>query len=516
MSVSFSSPLNNVAFRDAFANAAVGIAILDLEGRLLDANPALCRLSGYSPAELAVMGFEAAADGGEQNEFSRLVAGEIPGYVVERRYLHKDGSSLWFRNSVSLLHDDNGHTSCAIAIMEDWTPKTLLEERVRQSQKMEALGSLAGGVAHDFNNLLMIINSYASLLKDEFGVDTPLGGKAHAIEEAGTRAAVLTRQLLAFSRKQVLQTMRLSIDELLRSSEQMLRRLIREDIEFITHLGAGEACMEADPGQLQQVLMNLVVNASDAMPHGGRLTIQSSTIELAEEMANGNGKIKPGPYVLLSVADTGIGMSASTQEHIFEPFFTTKGHGKGTGLGLATVYGVIEQSSGHIMVESAPGRGSVFTIYLPAVPREPEIAADGSPVDGVRKPIRANVLLVEDEELLRRCLHNTLSSMGCFVLQASDGAQALEMAKRQLLLIDLVVTDIVMPRMNGRDLVNSLRALRPKLPVIFMSGYADTLPTRDELRSGSVFFFQKPFGVDGLRKAVEDILAGARVRSTSR
>jgi PAS domain S-box-containing protein len=513
MSVLSSSPLNNVAFRTSFANAAVGIAIVDLQGRLMDVNPAVCRLSGYSAEELSAMGFGVAAEAGEQDEFSRLIAGEIPGYVVERRYHHKDGSKVWFRNSVSLLHDENGRPTCAMAIMEDWTGKKLLEERARQTHKMEALGSLAGGVAHDFNNLLMIINNYASLLKDEFGMDTPMGGKAHAIEEAGTRAAVLTGQLLAFSRKQVLQTMRLSIDELLRSSQQMLRRLIREDIEFMPHLGAGEACIEADPGQLQQVLMNLVVNASDAMPHGGRLTIQSSTLELPEEIGNGNGKIKPGLYVLLSVADTGIGMNTATQEHIFEPFFTTKGQGKGTGLGLATVYGIVEQSGGHIVVESAPGKGTVFTIYLPAVPLEPELSSDESPVDGLPKPIRANVLLVEDEESLRRCLHNTLSSMGCFVLQASDGAQALEMAKRQLLLIDLVVTDIVMPRMNGRDLVNSLRALRPNLPVIFMSGYADTIPTRDEMRSGSIAFFQKPFGVDGLRKAVEDILASVRVRA---
>src|SRR5208282_2667582 len=377
--------------------------------RLLDVNPALCQLIGYSAEELAAMGFGVAADGDGQDEFSRLVAGEIPGYVVERRYPHKDGSCVWFRNSVSLLHNEEGRPTCAKVIMEDCTGKKLLEERVRQTHKMEALGSLAGGVAHDFNNLLMIINSYASLLKDEFGAETPMGGKAHAIEEAGTRAAVLTRQLLAFSRKQVLQTMRLSIDELLRSSKQMLRRLIREDIEFITHLGAGEACIEADPGQLQQVLMNLVVNASDAMPHGGCLTIQSSTIETVEEIANGNGKIKPGLYVLLSVADTGIGMNAATQEHIFEPFYTTKGQGKGTGLGLATVFGVVEQSGGHIMVESAPGKGSVFTIYLPAVPRELELPRHESPVSGIPKPIRANVLLVEDEDILRRCLHNTLS-----------------------------------------------------------------------------------------------------------
>jgi CheY-like chemotaxis protein len=389
----------------------------------------------------------------------------------------------------------------------------VLEEAARQTHKMEALGRLAGGVAHDFNNMLMIINSYASLLKEDFGEHTPAGGRAHAIEEAGTRAAVLTRQLLAFSRKQVLQTQVVAIDELVRSSEQMLRRLMREDIEFITDLRAGDACIDADFGQIQQVLMNLAVNASDAMPAGGRLTLHTGREELAEG-SNGNGRVKAGPYVVLTVTDSGIGMDPVTVERIFEPFFTTKGQGKGTGLGLATVYGIIEQSGGHIKVESEVSKGSTFIIHLPLVSRETNKVVEKSQEQWAPKQIRATVLLVEDEEILRRCLLNALSSMGCFVLQARDGVHALELAKRQLLLIDLVITDMVMPRMGGRELVNSLRALRPKLPVIFMSGYSDVGPTKEELASSNTRFFQKPFSTDGMRKAVEVMLAGLPVRSS--
>jgi PAS domain S-box-containing protein len=509
------SPLQDPRFRASFANAAVGIAVVDLSGFLLDVNPAFCRISGYTSEEISGIGFGVFIDTDEQDQFARLVAGEIPGYVVERRFPRKDGTAVFTQNSVSLLHDLNGNPACAMAIIEDLTEKRHLEELARQSHKMEALGRLAGGVAHDFNNLLMIINSYAALLKEDFGLDTPAGGKAQAIEEAGTRAAVLTRQLLAFSRKQVLQTQVISIDELVRSSEQMLRRLIRENITFSTQLAAGDACIDADLGQIQQVLMNLAVNASDAMPNGGQLTLQTRKVQL-EAGSNGNGKIKPGPYVLLSVADTGVGMDAATQVRIFEPFFTTKGQGKGTGLGLATVFGIIDQSGGHITVESTLGRGAVFTIYLPAVPRESSKAAIEIPSSRSRKQIRATVLLVEDEEILRRCLLNSLSSMGCFVLQARDGEHALELARRQLLLIDLVVTDMVMPRMGGRDLVNSLREIRPKMPVIFMSGYTDVAPTREELRSGATLYVQKPFTTSTLRKSVEEILAVHRARVASR
>ena len=288
---------------------------------------------------------------------------------------------------------------------------------------------------------------------------------------------------------------------------------MRENIEFITDLQAGDACIDADFGQIQQVLMNLAVNASDAMPNGGRLTLHTGRAEFAEG-CNGNGRIKAGPYVVLTVTDSGIGMDPITVERIFEPFFTTKGQGKGTGLGLATVYGIIEQSGGHIRVASEIGKGSTFTIHLPLVAREAIKVAEVSQEPWAPKQIRATVLLVEDEEILRRCLLNALSSMGCFVLQARDGIHALELARRQLLLIDLVITDMVMPRMGGRELVNSLRALRPKLPVIFMSGYSDVGPTKEELASSNTRFFQKPFSTDGMRKAVETMLAGVPVRSS--
>jgi PAS domain S-box-containing protein len=517
MSVVATSPLNDPRFRATFVNAAVAVAITDLSGTIVDVNPAFCRISGYTFEEIAGGGFGAFHEGQTNDDFAQLVNGEIPGYVVERRYPRKDGSTVWARSSVSLLHDQDGKPTHVMAIIEDWTEKKRLEEVARQTHKMEALGRLAGGVAHDFNNLLMIINSYASLLKEDFGADTPAGGRAQAIEEAGTRAAVLTKQLLAFSRKQVLQTQVICIDELIRSSEQMLRRLIRENIEFVSELAASDGYIDADLGQIQQVLMNLVVNASDAMPNGGRLTIRTGRIDLEtapSTNANGNGKFKPGRYVVLSVADTGIGMDSATLEQIFEPFFTTKGHGKGTGLGLATVYGIIEQSGGHIKVNSEPGKGTVFTIHLPAIGRESSRTCIETAPPWAGKQIRATVLLAEDEEILRRCLLNALSSMGCFVLQARDGAHALEIARRQLLLIDLVISDMVMPRMGGRELVNELRALRPKLPVIFMSGYTDVGPTKEELRSGATMYFQKPFSTDGLRKAVEEILSGVPARSS--
>jgi PAS domain S-box-containing protein len=518
MSVLATPPLHDPRFRACFANAAVAIAITDLSGTLIDVNPAFCRISGYTMEEIVGGGFSAFHEGQANDEFVRLVNGEIPGYVVERRYPRRDGSTVWARSSVSLMHDEQGKPLYVVAIIEDWTEKKKLEEVARQSHKMEALGRLAGGVAHDFNNLLMIINSYASLLKEDFGADTPAGGRAQAIEEAGTRAAVLTKQLLAFSRKQVLQTQVIGIDELIRSSEQMLRRLIRENIEFVTELAASDGYIDADLGQIQQVLMNLAVNASDAMPNGGRLMICTGRAEIEagaeNHNGNGNGKFKAGSYVVLSVADTGIGMDRATVEQIFEPFFTTKRQGKGTGLGLATVYGIIEQSGGHIQVESELGRGTTFTIYLPAMVRESLRSAAEPATVWAGKQIRATVLLAEDEEILRRCLLNALSSMGCFVLQARDGEHALEIAKRQLLLIDVVITDMVMPRMGGRELVNSLRALRPKLPVIFMSGYTDVGPTKEELRSGATIYFQKPFSTDGLRKAVEEILTGLPARSS--
>lgn len=511
MPVSYLSPLSDTRFRASFANAATGIAILDLSGCLLDVNPALCRISGYSVDEIVGRGLSTILCRNEEVEtedyFSRLVSGEIPGYTVERRYLCKDGMSLWTRNSVALMHAEDGRPVSVMAIVEDLTEKKDLEESARQSHKMEALGRLAGGVAHDFNNLLMIINSYASLLKEDFGRDTPMGSKAQAIEEAGTRAVALTRQLLAFSRGQVLQTHVISLDELVQSSEQLLRRLIREDIEFVTELAAHDACIDADSGQIQQVLMNLVVNASDAMPQGGRLTIRTSSIDMEGRPLN-NCKLKSGPHVLLSVTDTGAGMDAATRSRIFEPFFTTKEQGKGTGLGLATVYGVIEQSNGHITVESVLGDGTVFAIYLPAVQREYDLARVEASAIRPRKQIGATVLLVEDEEILRRCLGNALTSMGCYVLQACDGVHALELAKRQLLLIDLVVTDMIMPLMGGRELVAALRAMRPKLPVIFMSGYTEVGPTHDELRTGDTLYFQKPFITDRLRTAVEEMLVG--------
>ena len=504
--------LSETHLRLCFANAATGIVITDISGRFLQVNPAFSRITGYSLQESIGKDYRqivAEEDWpGANKDFSRLISGEVESYTRERRYRRMDNSLVWVRVSISLLRDEYGIAVKTIAIVEDISEQRKLEEQIRQSHKMEALGRFAGGIAHDFNNLLMIINSYAELLAQEFGPNSPMGRKATAIEEAGTRAAILTSQLLAFSRKQVLKTQVISIDSLVRSSEQMLRRLMREDIEFSIELNAEGARIEIDPGQIERVLMNLAGNAGDAMPKGGRLTITTSKEQMEKRSAGPTPE--PESQVLLTVTDTGIGMDAATQERIFEPFFSFKKR-KGTGLGLSTVYGIIEQSRGQIKVESAPGRGTTFRIYLPTVDRksEPESVGQEVVVGQKRKPIRATVLLVEDEEILRRCLINTLSSMGCNVLHAQDGTEALALVQRQLLLVDLVVTDMVMPRLGGLDLVRNLRTLRPKLPVIFMSGYTDVSPSHEELRSGATQFIQKPFSPDILRNEVEGMLRRA-------
>jgi hypothetical protein len=349
----------------------------------------------------------------------------------------------------------------------------------------------------------MIINSYASLLTEEFGEDSPLGRKAVAIEDAGTRAVSLTRQLLAFSRKQVLKPRTVALDELALSSQKLLRRLIREDVEIRTRFNSGGSYVEVDEGQFERVLMNLAVNASEAMPRGGTLSFTTGT---ASRKLMNSSNASNVPCVVLSVADTGEGMDAATAERIFEPFFTSKKTG-GTGLGLSTVYGIVEQSGGDITVDSTLGKGTTFRIFLPVVHegRCSELETVPEKPSEVRK-LRATVLLVEDEEPLRRCLANALRAVGCYVLQAEDGQRALELARKQLLLIDVVISDIVMPRLGGVDLAYELRSMRSNLPVILMSGYADVTPSREELQSGKTFFIQKPFTPDVMKDLIQSVL----------
>lgn len=378
------------------------------------------------------------------------------------------------------------------------------EDQFRQAQKMEAIGRLAGGLAHDFNNLLTAITGYSDLILTELPPGNDLYKQVREIRKASDRAVLLTRQLLAFSRKQVLAPRVLDLNAVITDSKQMLLRLIGEDIEIVTELAPDLGRVRADAGQLEQVLMNLVVNARDAMPRGGKLIVGTANIDLS---APANPEIDPGRYIVLSVRDTGVGMDAETQAHIFEPFFTTKGPGRGTGLGLATVYGIIEQSGGHIEVESAPGKGSMFRVYLP---RTDEVVPAKKSHPGLRQaPLgRETVLLVEDEQAVRMLAADTLRKCGYTVLEASQGEEALGIAQRHKGPINLLVSDVVMPRMGGRQLAQCLAPVRPEMRVLYLSGYTDDAVVRHGVLEDEVAFLQKPFSPLVLAHRVREVLDG--------
>jgi signal transduction histidine kinase/ActR/RegA family two-component response regulator len=381
--------------------------------------------------------------------------------------------------------------------------KEQLEDQLRQSQKMDALGRLAGGVAHDFNNLLTVIKGNSDLLLERFTPGDPGYGNCHQIQKVSDRAASLTRQLLAFSRRQVLQPRVLDLNVHIAEMGSLLRRLVREDVEFLLRLGESLGRVKADPGQIEQVLLNLTVNACDAMPQGGRLTIETNNAVIEGEYAGTYPPIEPGHYVVLAVTDTGLGMDADTKARIFEPFFTTKDPGKGTGLGLATVYGVVKQSGGFIRVESAPGNGARFEIYLPHVDEHVELTSTEkfvAPAQGL-----GTVLLAEDEEEVRALACEFLKSAGYRVLTAQDGADALEIAGRLGKAIHVLVTDIVMPKMRGTELAERLKDLIPNLKIVYMSGYLDQSEESAEFLE-KAFFLQKPFSRDMLLRKVGDAL----------
>ncbi|HET8579659.1 MAG TPA: response regulator [Nitrospiraceae bacterium] len=379
------------------------------------------------------------------------------------------------------------------------------EEQLRQSQKMEAIGRLAGGIAHDFNNLLMIILGYNELLLSELDKDQKMRGQVEETQKAAERAVSLVRQLLAFSRKQVLDPQMLDLNDVVGNLEKMLRRLIGEDIELITRMDPSLGRVKADPGQLEQVIMNLAVNARDAMPQGGKLTIETASVEPAEAAARQLALTQPGPYVKLVVRDTGCGMDAATQAHIFEPFFTTKEEGKGTGLGLSTVYGIVKQSGGGIHVQSAPGQGTAFTIYLPRID---EVTTSG---EARRIPDRPphgteTVLLVEDEQGVRTLVRDGLRRYGYTVLEARTGVEAFLISNQHPGSIHLLVTDVVMPGMSGREVAHQLMALFPNMKVLYISGYLDDAGLRSDADRARTSFLQKPFTPEALARKVRDML----------
>ena len=426
----------------------------------------------------------------------------------EYRVIHTDGSTRWIWDRGFPIRDDAGRLTHYAGVAQDITERRRLEGQFRQAQKMEAVGRLAGGVAHDFNNLLTIINGYSELLLERLHPSDPLRGSIEEIIKAGGRAASLTRQLLAFSRQQVLAPRVLDLNALVADVERMLRRLIGEDIDLVMLPGAELGRVKADPGQIEQILVNLAVNARDAMPEGGKLVIETTNVELDDAYARSHPVVTPGHYVMLAMSDTGTGMDAAIQAHIFEPFFTTKEQGKGTGLGLSTVYGIVKQSGGYIWVYSEPGLGSTFKIYLPSV----EDAAESVSGPEARElPFGGSetILLVEDEEAVRTLASKILQERGYRVLESASPDDALQIAEHHQEPIDLLLTDVVLPKMSGRKIAEYLTALRPNMKVLYMSGYTDDAVVRNGVLESNTAFLQKPFTPSGLARKVREVLDAA-------
>jgi PAS domain S-box-containing protein len=383
--------------------------------------------------------------------------------------------------------------------------KAVLQEQLRHSQKMEAIGRLAGGVAHDFNNLLTVIKGYSQLSLMDLEEDDPLRGNIDEIQNAADRATSLTRQLLAFSRRQVMEMKVLDVNTLLRDLEKMLRRIIGEDVEIVIQLAEDLGRVRADVGQVEQVIMNLAVNARDAMPFGGKLTIETANVELDESYACNHVDVKPGHYVMFSVNDTGVGMTPEVRERIFEPFFTTKKKGGGTGLGLSTAYGIVKQSNGHIGVYSVQGKGTTFKIYLPRV---------NEPLEEIRKEVlkeelprgKETILIVEDEEEVRKLAATILERQGYRILETFNGDEALVACERRRSPIHLMLADIVMPGMSGSELAKHLKPLYPEIKILYMSGYTDDAIVRHGVLKKGVNYIQKPFTMEALARKVREVL----------
>jgi len=498
--------------RGLVEHAPLGIFRSTADGRILTANQALVAMLGYgSTDEVLALNLDRDVYTNRE-ERERLLArahGTDQG-TAETQWKRKDASLLAVRLHVRRVSDPASGVERFEGLVEDVTEQRNLENQFRQAQRLEAVGRLAGGVAHDFNNVLTAITGYSELLLEDMGPDDAKRSDVLEIKSAAQRAAALTRQLLAFSRKQVLQTRVLDLNEVVQTLEKMLHRLIGEDVKLELALAPALRAVRADPGQIEQVILNLAVNARDAMPRGGRLTIETADVDLDEAYAREHAGAAPGPYVMLAVSDTGIGMDAETRSHIFEPFFTTKEQGKGTGLGLATVYGIVKQSGGYVWVYSEPGRGATFKIYLPRVEAPADAVAAVTPEPPVAGG-RETVLLAEDDPSVRAIVADVLTQKGYRVLRANDGQAALEMARAQAGAIHLLVTDIVMPGMTGRELAEALRAERPGVRVLYMSGYTDDAVVRHGVLEEGVPYLQKPFAPRTLASKVREVLdrAGA-------
>ena len=499
---------SELRYRSLVQTAVYGIYRSSPEGEFLDVNPALIGMLGYNSA-LEVLALDPQKDVFvDPREYARLVdefrgTGGIDGFEV--RWRRKDGVVITVRISGRAVAGGDEPADVLEAIAEDITARRVLEDQFRQAQKMEAVGRLAGGIAHDFNNLLMVVSGYTEVLLDQLTPGNPLHAKAEAIQQASDRASTLTRQLLAFSRKQLLELKVIDVNAIVADMERLLRPLIGEDIELTTQLAPSLGCTRADAGQQEQVIMNLVVNAKDALLNGGKICIRTEAVTLDDTYRAENTFIKPGPYVMISVSDTGQGMDRETQARIFEPFFTTKGKNKGTGLGLSTVYGIIKQSGGYVFVQSELGRGTVFNIYFPRVEGPSEVRGD-IPVCAAVVGGWETILLVEDEDSVRQLVRETLEARGYHVLEAANANAALTLAASHVDPIHLVITDVVMPGLSGHEFIERLLPTRPDAKVLYLSGYAQDAFAIPLPADAQKAFLQKPFTLQSLARKVREVL----------
>ncbi len=501
-------------FRSIFEQARLGMATVTPEGQYLQVNQALCRFLGYERDELLKMTVFDVTHPDDRARTRQVIKESLAGsgeLEMEKRYLRKDGSTAWGYFTATWLRDASGRPEFAVGLVQDIDERRrvqeslrLSEEQLQQAQKMEAIGRLAGGVAHDFNNLLTVINGRCRLLLGALE-KTPLREEIEVISQAGKQAVSLTRQLLAFSRRQATEPRVVDLNMVVSDMDSMLRRLIGEDLDLDIRLKREPGNVRADPGQIEQVIMNLAVNARDAMPRGGRLTIETANAVLDRPIESAAGHLAPGRYVTLSIRDSGTGMDERVRSHMFEPFFTTKEKGKGTGLGLPTVLSIVSQASGHVAVESEPGKGSCFTIHLPWV-------EDAAEVEPQERPARADargtetILVVEDETTVRELARELLELNGYTVLEATHGQEALRICRTHDGPIHLMLTDVVMPHMNGHELAETLAPLRPGMKVLYMSGYGEDSGVVRPILLSKTTFLSKPFTPDALAEKVRALL----------
>ncbi len=497
-------------FHSAFDDTNVPMVITGIDHRFLQVNAAFARLFGYSREEMLRMSTPEITHPDDLAASFALREGLLEGkshFVQEKRYIHRDGHVIWAMTNVSLVRDAANQPLLYVGQVQDITDRRQLEEQFRQSQKLEAVGRLAGGVAHDFNNLLTVINGFSEILLNTLSRTDANREMVDAIHDAGKRAAALTSQLLAFSRNAIVEPKVLDLNEVLTGSERLLKRLIGADVTLATALAPDLGRVKADPTQVEQIVMNLAVNARDAMPRGGKLTFETRDVRLRDDDAATYPDLKVGDYIQLAVSDTGCGMTEEVQAKVFEPFFTTKEVGKGTGLGLAMVYGVVKAHGGHVSVYSELGVGTTFKILLPATRA---VAGRNSEEVQLETSGTETVLLAEDEDNVRRLARQSLESHGYVVLEACNGSEALRIAKEHTGPIDLLVTDLVMPGMGGREVAETLRARQSDLKVLFVSGYTDDAVVRHGIVEAEEAFLQKPFTPLSLTGKVRAVLDEVR------